>query len=183
MFRKHRSQKPVPIELRLNTIAQLFHSLDPYPFRERDLDRDAEEFIFEWARELPHSDPLDIVIHLPESEIRGENAPHVAGALRRFFAYRSEIVTHDLRELFSQGRISLVIGIVLLIACIWASHAAATLMGHNGAGPVVSEGLIILGWVANWRPAEAFLYDWWPLAWRRRLYRRLAVAKVDLVAS
>jgi hypothetical protein len=31
------------IELRVERIAQLFHSLDPYPFRERDLDKDAED--------------------------------------------------------------------------------------------------------------------------------------------
>ena len=33
------------IELRVDEIAQLFHTLDPFPFRERDLDRQAEEFI------------------------------------------------------------------------------------------------------------------------------------------
>ena len=40
------------IEIRIDEIAQLFHSLDPFPFRERDLDKDAEEFIVGWAREL-----------------------------------------------------------------------------------------------------------------------------------
>ena len=38
------------IELRVDKIAQLFHSLDPYPFRERDLDKDAEDYIVGWAR-------------------------------------------------------------------------------------------------------------------------------------
>ena len=33
------------IELRVNNVAQLFHTLDPFPFRERDLDKEAEEFI------------------------------------------------------------------------------------------------------------------------------------------
>ena len=42
------------IELRVNKIAQLFHTLDPFPFRERDLDKEAEEFIVGWARELSH---------------------------------------------------------------------------------------------------------------------------------
>jgi len=37
------------IELRVNEIAQLFHTLDPFPFRERDLDREAEEFIVGWG--------------------------------------------------------------------------------------------------------------------------------------
>jgi hypothetical protein len=33
------------IEIRIEEIAQLFHSLDPFPFRERDLAKEAEEFI------------------------------------------------------------------------------------------------------------------------------------------
>jgi len=56
------------VELRVEKIAQLFHSLDPFPFREKDLDNDVEEFIVGWARELPPDKPLGIVIHLPETE-------------------------------------------------------------------------------------------------------------------
>ena len=40
------------IELRVTDIAQLFHTLDPFPFRERDLDKEAEEYIVGWAWEL-----------------------------------------------------------------------------------------------------------------------------------
>jgi hypothetical protein len=39
------------IELRVNNVAQ-FHTLDPFPFRERDLDKEAQDFIVGWAREL-----------------------------------------------------------------------------------------------------------------------------------
>jgi hypothetical protein len=45
---------------------------------------------------------------------------------------------------------------------------------------LVEESFLILGWVANWRPLEIFLYDWWPLARRRDLYRRLSAAPVEL---
>lgn len=30
-------------------------------------------------------------------------------------------------------------------------------------GGLLQDGLVIIGWVALWRPAEIFLYDWWPL--------------------
>ena len=33
------------IQLRLRELAQLFNSMDPSPFLDRDLDADAEEFI------------------------------------------------------------------------------------------------------------------------------------------
>ncbi len=42
------------------------------------------------------------------------------------------------------------------------------------------EGLIILGWVANWRPLEIFLYEWLPLARQQRLYRRLSEARIEV---
>ena len=44
---------PAPglIELRLNNVGQLFNTMDPSPYHERDLDHDAEEFILSWARE------------------------------------------------------------------------------------------------------------------------------------
>jgi hypothetical protein len=38
----------------------------------------------------------------------------------------------------------------------------------------------LMDWVANWKPIEIFLYDWWPLARRRDLYRRLAATDVEL---
>ena len=41
------------IEVRVAELRQLFNAIDPSPFRERDLDPDAEKFILDWARDLP----------------------------------------------------------------------------------------------------------------------------------
>jgi hypothetical protein len=47
-------------------------------------------------------------------------------------------------------------------------------------GSLLRQSFLILGWVANWRPLEIFLYDWWPLARRRDMYRRLSAATVEI---
>jgi hypothetical protein len=47
----------------------------------------------------------------------------------------------------------------------------------------VQESLIIVGWVANWRPIEIYLYDWWPIRRRRRLLARIAAAPVIVRAG
>jgi hypothetical protein len=52
------------IEVKLTELAQLFNSMDPAPFRERDLDHHAEEFIVSWAQEHAHHEELKLVIHL-----------------------------------------------------------------------------------------------------------------------
>jgi hypothetical protein len=75
------------IEIRIEEIAQLFHSLDPFPFREKDLE-EAEEFIVGWARELPTDNPLRIVVHLPETQASTPEAHELGAALTRFLLSR-----------------------------------------------------------------------------------------------
>lgn len=161
---------------------QLFESLDPYPFRERDLDRDAEEFIVGWAREFPRDHALKIVVHIPSGQSESHAADAIPGGMKRFFAYRADAVTRDLRELFRVGRMSLAIGVAVLIACVAAAQYTDAVLGDGPVATITRESLIILGWVANWRPLEIFLYEWWPVARRRNLYRRLAAADVTLNA-
>ncbi|MDK1491239.1 hypothetical protein QN219_14370 [Sinorhizobium sp. 7-81] len=36
--------------------------------------------------------------------------------------------------------------------------------------------------VVNWRTLEIFLYGWWPIVRRHRLYRRLAAATVNVLS-
>ena len=50
------------IELRLNNVGQLFNTMDPSPFHERDLDHDAEEFILSWARDHEKDSELRIKV-------------------------------------------------------------------------------------------------------------------------
>lgn len=167
------------IEISVNTPEQLFNSLDPFPFRERDLDKAAEEFIVAWARELPGRSALRIVVHIPHANLGSWNAEEMQSAFRSYFSYRADMVGRDLSELFRTGRRSLQIGLAVLLASVAVSEFVIARFGHAGLGAALSEGLIILGWVANWRPMEIFLYDWWPVVGLRRLYRRLSDARVE----
>jgi hypothetical protein len=167
------------IEVRVEDIAQLFHTLDPFPFRERDLDKEAEEFIVGWARELAANQPIKIVVHFPQTKAQSKAARELGEAFHRYFSYRADRIQHDLNELFRVGRRSLAIGVAILIACLAAAHLVAGYVNEAPFKRLVEESFLILGWVANWRPLEIFLYDWWPLARRRDLYRRLAAATVE----
>lgn len=177
-------EKPVSdrdaIELKVDKVSQLFDTLDPFPFHERDLDRDAEDFIVSWARELPANKAIHIVVHLPAGEADSEHAREIDKALATFFTYRSGAVSRDLKEMFRVGRLSLAIGIVVLAACLFAGRSLTSFFPRSEIAGFADEGLVILGWVANWRPLEIFLYDWWPLVRRRNLYGRLASAEVRL---
>ena len=93
----------------------------------------------------------------------------------------AEAITRDLRELFRVGRMSLAVGASVLAACVMAAQYAEVVVGSAPLGRIVQESLVIMGWVANWRPLEIFLYDWWPIRADARLYRRLSEMPVKLV--
>ncbi|MBI1204836.1 MAG: hypothetical protein GC182_20225 [Rhodopseudomonas sp.] len=166
--------------VRAHSIAQLFSSFDPSPFREKDLDAAVEEFLTAWVRELPANAGFGIVIHLPPEEAARPDAARLGEAFAHYFTYRAEVSEHELRELFRVGRRFLGIGVLVLIACLTASQIAAATIPNKVIAGVVEESLIIVGWVANWRPIEIHLYDWLPIRRRIRLYRRLAAAPVSL---
>lgn len=46
------------IEISLKSIDQPFNSMAPSHLHEKDLDRNAEEFIMSWAQEFPRGEPL-----------------------------------------------------------------------------------------------------------------------------
>ena len=52
------------IHIQVRELQQLFNSLDPTPFPDRDLDERAEEFIIGWAKEHPSHLPLRLLIKL-----------------------------------------------------------------------------------------------------------------------
>lgn len=167
------------IELRVEDIAQLFDTLDPYPFPERDLNRDAEEYIVGWAQELAPQQPLQIIVHHPDTPHQRRAFLALREAAVRYFRSRSLAIQRDLNELLRVGRRSLLVGIVTLIACLLLAQLTARLLREAPFNRLVEESFLILGWVANWRPLEIFLYDWWPLARKRDLYRRIAAARIE----
>ena len=62
-------------------------------------------------------------------------------------------------------------------------HVRKLLASHRvlAQAEVLREGLLILGWVALWRPVEWVLFDTWEHRQRRSALKRLATAEVRLV--
>lgn len=167
------------IELRVERLGHLFDAFDPLPVPSRDLAPQAEDFIIGWARELPEDASLRILVHMPANEAANAAAAQTPLAFQRHFGYRATRLSGDIAELMRIGRYSLLIGLAVLAACYGVGRALAALLPADVAR-FAQESVLILGWVANWRPIEIFLYDWWPLARRRALLRRLAAAPVEL---
>ena len=105
------------IELNLHDVEQLFNTMDPSPFHEKDLDDDAAEFILSWAEEFHRPEPVDLIVHL-EKMPDGHNAQRlVEEAVHNYFAYRARLNKLEFKRLMKQGRLSLLVGLSFLFAC------------------------------------------------------------------
>ena len=169
------------IEVRVAELRQLFNAIDPSPFRERDLDPRAEEFIVGWSRDLLSNAPLALVVHLERAAGRPDEAVILREAIHEFFAQRTASSRRNLRQLFRRGRISLAIGLAFLASSIGIGDAIASYFQESRWAEILRESLLIGGWVAMWRPLEVFLYDWWPIREEARLLVRLSAMPVRIV--
>jgi hypothetical protein len=165
------------IDLKVKHSQQLFDGRDPAPFRERDLDDDAVEYLLAAAQEIPRKQPLTIVVTVSEEPEPRLAQDVIVEAVRGHFVYEGEQVERRLREHVRRGQMTLGVGLTVLVVFLTLAQLTASLT----AGPlkeILREGLIITGWVAMWRPLEILLYDWWPLIDERRQVRRILDAPV-----
>ena len=169
------------LDIRVGEARQLFNMMDPAPFRERDIDPNAETYIVEWGQETRSGQPLGLVVHLAHETATPATAGMLRDAFREYFRQRAEATRRRLRQLFRVGRLSLAIGLAFLGVALVAGEFIAGLLTKEGYGWIVKESFVIGGWVALWRPLEIFLYDWWPIVAEARLDDRLGAMQLRLV--
>lgn len=180
----HISQHPTHVlELRVRELRQLFNSLDPTPFLNKDLDHACEAFIENWALSLPHDSHLHLTIHLEQMASTATQASElVAEAVHNYYGFKIALVRGELRQLLRLGRLSLGIGLVFVATCLLLAEAATSFIA-GPAAKIARESLTIIGWVAMWRPVQIFLYDWWPLKGRIKVFENLQFARVSVVQA
>lgn len=160
------------IELELHSMMQIFNSFDPAPFHEKELDENAEVYIYNIVGEFPLKKPLEIVIYVPPSEFNRETERTLKGAIKNHFLYKKVLTELDLRRLLQRGRRNLTIAVIFLFLCLLIIRLLSTF--ENGLlKTMLSEGLLIIGWVAMWEPVNVFLYGWWPIVQKRNIYRKI----------
>ncbi len=166
------------IDIRIQRIDQLFDSLDPSPFYENEkaLRRDAENYIVDSAGEYGRAEPLRLIVHAPVSI-----KPHAAELTRAIHAH-FELAHAQCRRRYQRrmriGRTLLIAGIAVLGTAL----LLRALLGDPGDRATIvaaGEGLLILGWVAMWRPLEILLFERLENHHKSALLHRLAQVPVD----
>lgn len=166
------------IEVSVKDLDQFFNTIDPSPFHEKDLDADLEEFIVSWATEHPLEEPVRLIVHLQTRPPDTDAQAVIERAVHNYFAYEASMNQRKLRQLLRQGRLSLFIGLSFLALCVSGAEVIVA-MAAPGA-KIIRESLHIAGWVAMWHPMETYLYGWWPLRHKGKIFRKLSTIPVEV---
>ena len=170
------------LALRVREIAQLFNSMDPTPFLNKDIDPEAEAFIETWAAGFAPNSRFHLIVHSEQWPSDGDPTEMLTGAIHNHFTYKAERARGALKHFLQQGRMSLVIGLVFVSLCLIAADAIANL-GTNTGLTIARESLTIVAWVAMWRPLQIFLYDWWPFQRQISLYENLSSTHIQVIQN
>jgi hypothetical protein len=174
-----RKQSAGQIRVKLKDINQLFNSMDPSPFTEKDLDEDAEAFIESWAFEYPISSPISLHIITEQALSPDKGAKFISDAIHNFYKYKAHLKMREFKLLMREGRVGFLIGIFFLFMCFVASEILVKIE-HKTVVDFLREGFLIVGWVSMWKPIQIYLYEWWPLLRKARIYIKLSNMKISI---
>jgi hypothetical protein len=161
------------VNVHVRDLSQMFSSLDPSPFWDRDLDQNAAAFIEDEFRDKRTAADWHLNVHTQENAAL---AGDLQTAVENYYGRMASIARRELLEHRRMGHIALAVGIAVFVLSITLRELLIRAVPM--LPQALDEGLIILGWIALWRPAEMLAYEWIPLVRKRRLYERLAGVRV-----
>ena len=163
------------LDVRVESVEQLFDNRDPAPFRDRDLDPALVEYLLDGAKDLM-SLPLRLNIWLGTSP-----SVDVPRAVKAYFQHEIDRTNRHRKEQVRAGLIGLAIAIAVLVALI-AVVAIAERRLTGTVGTALAEVLVIVGWVLMWRPLDVLVYD--RIAWvrNRRILESIRDASIAVQA-
>ena len=155
--------------------------LDPYraePLERRPLQEEVRDRILRAWIDTRHDRPDHLTVELPVEQGKPDLAPRLEAAVRRDLAATYEASKH-LRVFTPGERREAWIAFWFLVVTLLASSLVDQVTANSALFVSVSTGLVVLGWVAMWQPAQQVFQ-----AVSRRLsrnrYRELAQVPIEI---
>ncbi len=158
--------------IRVGSIDELFAPLDARPVAERALSEEVRfHLVDEWERVRPKR-PSSLTICAPASERVGTDERAVSAAVRADLRAHTRRL-RNAEPLSRRDRIAAWVGITIFLLTIAISTSLDRLTSNVIVGGI-SQGLVVVGWVALWVPAQRVAVDILPHYFERKRYAEFA---------
>jgi hypothetical protein len=165
--------------IRLSSIDELFWEFDARPVAQRAISGDTRwALLDEWER-VRERNPSTLVIYAPASDRAGTDEEAVGAAIRASLSLASGTL-RDVDPLSRQEKISLRLGLIFWFASIlvstWIDRSSDDVLAEG-----LSQGVVVVGWVALWPPAARFMTEVVPHLFNRRRFAEFTDIEVRFV--
>ena len=165
--------------IRLKSIEELFWEFDARPLAERSITGDARwAMLDEWDR-VRERQPQALVVYVPASERATTDEKAVTTANHATLASASA-PQNRVHPLSRQEKVAARLGIAFWFLSIVVSTAIER-SSEDVLAEGISQGIILVGWVALWRPAERFMVEVVPHVFNRRRFAEFKDIEVRFV--
>ena len=168
------------IEIKLSSIAQLFHSFDPAPFFERELDPEAVRYIVDAVDDFPSETEFRIVVYLPAEILGTKEAQKIPHAIINHFRYLVMVQEREFRQRWTYGKFTILVGLSFLAIAEISSTVVAQTFNGFWVARLAATALQVAGWVAMWEPVTVILYQLWPIVKQKRMYGKISRMEIAL---
>jgi hypothetical protein len=172
------------VTIRVNDLGDLFRERDFDPFTD---DVESLSSLAQIAQ-LPHLAPklrtAKLQILLPQERITPQTEALVRHALQR---YCEHMITEARRKLVALrwvGLRGLFIGVVFFGISLAASTGAQRMLWiPENLRLLVSESLVVAGWVVIWQPLDSLVQGWWPHWEEERTFKAMSAMQLSVHAD
>src|SRR5690349_12425783 len=127
---RHRRRKAptgaATVSIHVRDLAQMFNSLDPSPFWDRDLDRAAAQFIEEEFSEKMSASVWHLHVHAQEGVA---SAADLQAAVEHYYGHLASSERRSLREHFWKAQLALAGGVLIFLLSMGARGIAHRAFG------------------------------------------------------
>ena len=153
-------------------IEDLYNEFDKKSsFSKKDLDQELVEYIIESVNEIG-KESFYIKFYIEEKVDKGLQEK-VRNSIKHYFSYLQDLEKKKMREQIKNSFIFIVIGL-FFTAC-----ALLTGDSENFFIKILSEGMLVAGWVSLWEALATLLIKWLPLTKKLKLYKRVFACNVE----
>jgi hypothetical protein len=155
--------------------------LDPYsaePVEQRPLREDVRDRILRAWIDTREQRPSHLTVELPAEHKREGLGPHVEAAIRNDLVATYE-ASRRLHVFTRAERREAQVAFTFLVVCLVASSLIDTATSNDAFFSSISQGLVVLGWVAMWQPAQQVFQAISRMLSRSR-YRELSQVPIEI---
>src|SRR5574344_971981 len=161
------------IKIFTSKIEDLYEDYDKKSsFIKKDLKYKLEEYLFESVDEIGNT-PFVLQFNFEEKSTI-ESVKRLQSSINEYFSYLIFLEKKSMKESLKNSIIFFIIGFFLVTLSFILSEE------ENLAIKIVSEGVMIGGWVALWEALAIVLVNWLPLNKNLKIYKKIANSKVEI---